>query len=164
MQLDLKKLFVSEGKSFPLDFTITTKQDLFYPSDPQMETTICVKGNANNYAQTVQIDFAATMPFEVPCDRCLTLLHENLSFEFSHVLTPEEIDSFEEGIIVDDDKLDLDRLVISDIQLDFPLKFLCCEECEGLCPTCGANLNKEKCDCNKNNIDPRLEALKELLQ
>ena len=164
MQLDLKKLFAQEGVVIPLNHALTVKQNLFYPSENHLETTIWIKGSAGNHMQTVQLDYTVSFEFEVPCDRCLKTLRETLNFSFSHVLSREELNSFEEGIIVDDDKLDFDNLVVSDIQLDFPLKFLCCEECKGLCQVCGANLNEVECNCNKNSIDPRLEALKELLQ
>ena len=45
-----------------------------------------------------------------------------------------------------------------------PFKVLCDEDCKGLCPSCGANLNQEQCSCGDDtDIDPRMEALKELL-
>ena len=52
-----------------------------------------------------------------------------------------------EYIQVDDYKLDLDELIRTDILLELPTKFLCKEDCKGLCPTCGKNLNEGACDC-----------------
>lgn len=44
-----------------------------------------------------------------------------------------------------------------------PPAVFCLEECRGLCPQCGANLNKTVCGCKKETGDPRFEALKDLL-
>ncbi|MBQ7217580.1 MAG: DUF177 domain-containing protein, partial [Synergistaceae bacterium] len=41
-----------------------------------------------------------------------------------------------------------------------PTKILCREDCKGLCPNCGADLNYGECSCRNENIDPRLEALR----
>jgi uncharacterized protein len=40
---------------------------------------------------------------------------------------------------------------------------LCREDCKGICPQCGKNLNLGPCDCKVENVDPRLEILKQLL-
>ncbi len=58
--------------------------------------------------------------------------------------------------------------VTSDIKegliLSLPVKAVCFEECKGLCPTCGKDLNKGKCECKIEDIDPRLAVLKDLLK
>ena len=66
--------------------------------------------------------------------------------------------------VIEGDELDLDELIYSDIILLTPTKFLCKEDCKGLCPTCGKNLNEGDCACAKQQTDPRLEALRQLLQ
>jgi uncharacterized protein len=43
-----------------------------------------------------------------------------------------------------------------------PLKVTCREECKGLCPHCGKNLNQEQCSCSVTVEDPRWAALKEV--
>ncbi|NMA14219.1 MAG: DUF177 domain-containing protein [Clostridia bacterium] len=40
------------------------------------------------------------------------------------------------------------------------MKTLCREDCKGLCPICGSNLNIKQCRCERESIDPRLAALK----
>jgi len=48
------------------------------------------------------------------------------------------------------------------ILLALPSRRLCREECKGLCPTCGADLNAGRCDCEQREVDPRWSALAEL--
>ena len=46
-----------------------------------------------------------------------------------------------------DDQIDLGQLVMEELLLALPLRFLCREECLGLCPRCGANRNETPCSC-----------------
>jgi uncharacterized protein len=47
--------------------------------------------------------------------------------------------------------------------MEFPLRFLCHDDCKGLCQRCGKNLNEGECDCSKKEIDPRMAPLQKLL-
>jgi uncharacterized protein len=63
---------------------------------------------------------------------------------------------------------DLDKLIKEHIIMNIPIKLVCDEACQGLCPKCGAKIEKGSCNCNHlqphdNDIDPRLAKLKELL-
>jgi uncharacterized protein len=60
-------------------------------------------------------------------------------------------------------RLNLDELVEEDVNLALPTKYLCKDDCKGLCSSCGKNLNNGQCDC-KAPIDPRMEALLQLLE
>lgn len=72
-------------------------------------------------------------------------------------------ESDEDYIETPDYKLELDEVVKTDIILELPAKFLCSEDCKGLCMKCGKNLNEGDCGCDKGSVDPRLEILKQLI-
>jgi len=61
-----------------------------------------------------------------------------------------------------EDQIDLGQLVREQIQLTLPMKPLCRQDCRGLCPECGVNLNLQTCRCQPRWADPRLDALKAL--
>ncbi len=52
--------------------------------------------------------------------------------------------------------------IASELVLALPLRFICDEQCKGLCPECGANLNREECRCGEKPVDPRLQKLSQL--
>ncbi|HPX18389.1 MAG TPA: DUF177 domain-containing protein, partial [Deltaproteobacteria bacterium] len=52
--------------------------------------------------------------------------------------------------------------IASELVLALPLRFICDEQCKGLCPECGANLDREECRCREKPADPRLQKLAEL--
>ena len=58
--------------------------------------------------------------------------------------------------------LELAPLIREEVIVQTPITVLCRPDCAGLCPECGKNLNDGPCDCDKDNIDPRLAALKQL--
>ena len=64
---------------------------------------------------------------------------------------------------VDLNGIDIDELIMTDVTLEIPFQLLCREDCKGLCPVCGSDLNVKTCNCNQKQIDPRLEKLKMLL-
>lgn len=66
-------------------------------------------------------------------------------------LNNEETDDF---VLIDNYQLSLDELARADILLELPSKFLCREDCRGLCPMCGKNLNEGLCGCHSDRTDP----------
>ncbi len=110
---------------------------------------------------------------QVECSRCLTETSEALRFPFSEeyhqtvVVTtgaplpkPEEPDTF---LIDEFHKLDLADAMREYALLSVPMLTLCKEDCKGLCPECGANLNEVDCGHGVEEPDDRLAALKQLL-
>lgn len=88
------------------------------------------------------------------CDRCLAPSSEDQIHEFN-----EELDRSD----IEDDFVDLTEIAHDIILASQPIQNLCKEDCKGLCPVCGVNLNESDCKCDRLIVDPRLEALKNLL-
>ena len=89
------------------------------------------------------------------CDRCLTPSVENQVHEFNEELEISDIV---------DDMIDLSEIIRDNLLASQPIQNLCSENCKGLCPICGVNLNEGSCDCDKFVIDSRLAVLKNFLQ
>lgn len=96
------------------------------------------------------------------CSRCLDVVQQaiDLDLEELYAHPPSSISEFGIGA---DAILDLAPLLRAEVLIEKSHKILCREDCLGLCPECGANLNHETCTCNTEQIDPRLARLKELL-
>lgn len=82
----------------------------------------------------------------------------NGTVDADHQLSPEEMDieAVQKGSV------DLREILAEQIHLAVPVKTLCGEECRGLCPRCGADLNRGDCSCGEERTDPRWEALRQL--
>ena len=108
---------------------------------------------------------------KMECSRCLAEYEEDLSSDLDFVIdlagNLEGVKSEEEGYFFADPTstfFEIDPLVREAIILSFPLKPLCSENCKGLCPICGADLNRSKCTCVREKTDPRWDQLKGLLK
>jgi uncharacterized protein len=60
------------------------------------------------------------------------------------------------------DVIDLTQVVDEQVALALPMKILCNEECKGLCPRCGIDLNRGECKCRVETSDDRLLVLKDI--
>ena len=108
----------------------------------------------------------------IDCSRCLQPTENSLEISFKAVfVTPENYTEAKEAelggedlevSIFDDDEIDLTELVREQILLNLPIQVFCQENCQGLCPKCGANQNLIDCKCEENEIDPRWASLKNL--
>lgn len=109
---------------------------------------------------------------ELPCSRCLEAfaLPVDASFDLRYRPHTENTGEDEREVEEDDlttafyenDEIDLGQLMREQFYLTLPMKPLCREDCKGLCPVCGTNLNAGACNCNSAWDDPRLAALREL--
>ncbi len=103
----------------------------------------------------------------ISCGRCLELFNMSIAAEINEVYYNETMDSDqvdEDWIPFRGNELDVTSEVVKAMISSLPMKVLCNQECKGLCPGCGINLNQDQCSCKGENIDPRLEVLKNFLE
>ncbi len=95
--------------------------------------------------------------WEAPCRRCLKPARGEMRVDFQELFeaSPREGETYRLG----HDSIDLEPLAREALTLDLPLAPLCAEDCRGLCPTCGADLNLGDCDCPPVTGDLRWAAL-----
>lgn len=98
---------------------------------------------------------------ECECVRCLATTTQPVVAEFQEIwyYPPEKAPEEAEWVIGEDANLDLAPLVREGFLLGIPIQVLCREDCKGLCPTCGQDLNTGPCNCAGETIDPRLAPL-----
>ena len=94
---------------------------------------------------------------EATCSRCLETFVRTQVIELSEEFVPvidvntglglSEPDDAEAFRLTPEHLLDLNEAIRQYAILETPLQLLCDEGCKGLCPSCGANLNLEPCDC-----------------
>ena len=103
------------------------------------------------------------------CDRCLEEFEREVSCMYGLVYimeyrAKEDGDEEVQVISADTNFIDIGEDVRQYALLSLPQKMLCREECAGLCPTCGTNWNRAKCDCTRDKVDSRWTALEKLLK
>ena len=167
MLVNLSDVLTSEGKVE----TVTVPLEMTSFKSRLGEFLITQKSPAaftftNIGVDKAKVEGSAEIKFETRCDRCLTEVPTVLNLEFDRVVTSpgtatedEEDDEigFMEGY-----QFDVEAFVYHEIMLNWPVKILCQDECKGVCPVCGQNLNKKDCGCDTFVPDPRMAAIKDI--
>ena len=164
MILDLRSLFVNDGESLALDCRFDMSEVGFYGERP-LKSPVLVKGSAYSRAGIVTLSVVCDCEYTAPCDRCgkQTVKHYKVPIERVLVSKLENGEN-DEIILLQDFKLDLYELCFTEVVLAMPSKHLCKEDCKGLCPECGKDLNDGPCGCATTSGDPRMAALAKLLE
>lgn len=164
MKKNINDLFV-DGKNFE-------KIEKKYQIDPKRFEKFLVKKfgiceiEMNFYSVNDKrfLDFKYEVDVTYSCARCLDQVDRRLKESFSLEIL-EEGNKFGEDVgvlIVEDGIVDIEDILLESLYINLETSILCSEDCKGLCPKCGANLNKAKCGCDLHEIDPRFSKLIDL--
>lgn len=155
-----------EELDVPLDCEDFRYQGLQYGfmEKPPMHVRI-----TNQNKKRILVEGNAVYTLSVPCSRCLESVavripvDVHVSLDFNREETERAAEFGEAGFLNGYD-LDVDSLVTDEILLQFPAKVLCGEDCRGICPKCGKNLNQGECGCDRDPVDPRMAAIQDIFQ
>ncbi len=156
--LDLKKLF--DGTVDAVDFSVEA-DGLDFIEDV-LSGSAKASGVITNRSGVVLLNGVITPDIRVSCARCGKEFSYSepiaLEAKITDKLANKDEDEF---ILLTDFSLDIDELVRSTLILEMPSRFLCREDCKGLCPKCGCDLNEGSCSCELVERDPRWDVLKD---
>lgn len=97
---------------------------------------------ATRISQEVRVRVECRLRRRITCSRCLDEAEQELFQSFDLYYSREKFKDF----------LEIDQDIREQLLLGFPMKVLCSQDCKGLCPGCGVNLNKETCRCGKKKV------------
>lgn len=123
------------------------------PSDSEVGLDVVLEAVTDGILATGSV----WAPFRAECRRCLAAVYETARAEFRELFEPRATEG--ETWPLRHEEIDLEPLVREALLLELPLAPLCREDCRGLCPTCGADLNEGACLCAPEDRDPRWAAL-----
>ncbi len=162
MWLDLSKIIEIPDARKSFEVTL----DPEHLSDPAVQ---CFKyppearGEVVNTAGLLNLRGELKAEMTCVCDRCGTVFDRKKVLSLDVPLAADVEDEAEpEVFVIEGDGIDLNEVLETCFILDMETKSLCSEDCKGLCPTCGKNLNEGPCGCTKP-LDPRFAVLSSLL-
>ncbi len=111
----------------------------------------------------LDIEYGGEAVVSIPCARCLEEVGYPISFSGKRRVDIKLDEARgDEASFVAGDEIHTGALVADEIMIHWPIRVLCKDECKGLCSRCGANLNINTCDCEKESADPRMAAIKDI--
>ena len=163
MLLDVRGIINTPGGRIDLRFEQDLSDVDFGGVCPAVRPVLVV-GQVRNIAGMLRLQLEVDTTLACVCDRCGTTFDKPFHLPLEYLLAEElEDEENDDILLLEGGTIDLSELVREAFILNMDTKTLCREDCKGLCPGCGANLNYETCRCKKE-IDPRLAALAKLLE
>ena len=163
MLIDVRPILHIPGKELNFQFELDLSDMEFGGRNPSNRPVI-VEGAVRNRAEVLYLELTARTTLDAVCDRCGKEFLQEKAVSYSCILA-EELQNEEDDEILplEDGKVDVGELAREAFILDMDTKTLCSEDCKGLCPHCGADLNLGHKN-RKKEVDPRLAVLAKLLE
>ncbi len=162
----LLKESIGSSRKYKIDETIDIAED-------EHDRTVSGEVSLLRTQRGVLVRGELRAELELTCSRCLSAFHFplNISFEEEYIQTIDVNSglllgpSGEPGAFTIDEHhvVDLSEAVRQYALLVMPMKPLCRQECAGLCPECGRNLNLGPCGCSVQTVDSRWSKLMNLM-
>ena len=125
--------------------------------------TVKAEGCAENHAGFLILKGIARLQGTFRCARCCKeferVLEFPMEYKLASKLSSDDGEEADEFLLLQDGCLDLDQTIRDQMLTEMPFRFLCREDCKGLCPVCGIDRNEQTCSCAENERDPRWNAL-----
>ena len=140
--------FESAGVSFPL----LKKSPVSFAFTNVEEGRARIRGNVE-------------LRFQASCDRCLAEVPVELDISFDRLVTSpdmEEDEDVDDKSFMESYQLNVETFVYNEVIGNWPTKILCKENCKGICPKCGQNLNMGDCGCDTFVPDPRMAVIQDI--
>ncbi len=165
MVIDINPILKGEKKQIDVEYLLSIDSKV---DEIDFADKFPVKGNIKDMAGYITLTLEADVKYITNCARCLARITETMLIIFEKTVVTEDTELQNEDnddyIVSKDGFIDVDETLIEQILLELPLRHLCKEDCKGLCPKCGCDLNKEECNCELSEPDPRFDVLRKLLE
>ena len=163
MLFDVKSILHTPGKRLEFQFELDLS-DVEFSGRYPVSRPVAITGQVRNTADVLELDMTARTTLDAMCDRCGKEFLQEKEISYSCMLAEElQNEENDEIVLLEDGMVDVGDLARTAFVLDMDTKTLCSEDCKGLCPRCGADLNFGPCSCKKET-DPRLAVLAKLLE
>ncbi len=165
MKIDLAVVKANEGdkKSFLFSESMGENEIEFNGEAIEIIQPVNVSGHVVNYEGKIHMQISIKTSIKRICSRCLNPYEESIDISANYVFGKDYQEGDKELSVFTGDAIEINDLVLDEIISQISMKPLCTEDCKGLCHICGINRNLSQCDCVINEVDPRLEILKSLL-
>lgn len=172
MFIDVGEIRKSSERSFHFDLSEVVQPISIASEDISFAGPVRMSLDVKNSGRVLVFNGHITGDADLTCSRCLEKykFHLDTYFEekFCHANDVSDVSGDGENAgdlhAFENNRIELDDILLENIVLAVPMKTVCSESCRGLCGVCGANLNKNECGCQTNDIDPRLSALKKFFE
>lgn len=162
MKLNLHKIIDRPGEQISFEFDLDLS-DLSFSHVMEMDVPFKAWGTIKNVAGTLELSGEMEVSMRCVCDRCMgSYADQRVISIAAHLADALQDEDNPDIFLLNGGEVNLDEIFTTAFVLSMDVKHICREDCAGLCPACGADLNKGPCGC-KADVDSRLAVLQQLL-
>ncbi len=165
MIIDLSEIIRNDSIKINLDTDISLEPIEFLGESFQFAKPLHVIGTIINNTKSLELAAKVKGEMGACCARCREPLTVAVEFNISEVIMQNADDIAEEDvIIIEGEEIDIAEIILNNFLMNVSGKYLCKDDCKGLCLKCGKNLNEGDCGCSDDEIDPRWAKLAEIMK
>ena len=160
MLLDISRVLKKPDSQINIDCEVGVDNKELEETSVTFDKPLRVSGSVRNFGGVVMLDAKVSGEYKAVCDRCGRETAYGIEFEFSDGFskTPED----EDISVLIDENIDVSEALFRNVFMNLPMKHICSQDCKGICPKCGTNLNEAQCSCEDDSWNPQFDILKGL--
>lgn len=159
MHIDVANIKNSKGEQLKFDLSEDFNILNAHLGELEFKKPVSLSGTISNTDNKLLLKGNIRTQLQLYCSRCSKPIIKDINLSIEELFA-EENNTFDDEIwVFNGDIINLNPIIISNIALNIPMKILCKEDCKGLCPICGHDLNQSKCNCDTTYKDSRFDKL-----
>lgn len=165
MTIDVSAILKEIGGRIDIDGDVMLSDTDFLGEMYHFSNPLNVKGCISNNGKSLILKTKCDGSMITQCARCMKDIEVPVSFNMDENLVQDNGETFEDDdvILFHDTEIDIDDIAANNFLMNVEGKYLCSEDCKGLCVQCGADLNEGDCGCGHDAIDPRWASLIDIM-
>ncbi len=166
MIIDLSEVMKDYGGRVQISGDVFMEDVAFLGETFSFDAPLHIEGSITNNTKSLELKAKVEGHAGVQCARCRKPLTVPVKFSVREILARDDgtVSHDDDVVLFSGYELDLKDIVINSFLMNVSAKYLCGEDCKGLCLKCGADLNEGECGCQREDIDPRWAALAEIMK
>lgn len=165
MIIDLSDIIKDYGGRMNVSTSIEMDDTDFLGESFKFQKPLNIEGSIVNNTKSLEFSAKVEGEMQVHCARCSKPFIVPVKFRMNEILISEDGDSAnDEAIVLSGEELDISDIVMNSFLMSVSGKYLCKDDCKGLCSKCGADLNNGDCGCDNEEIDPRWADLQKIMK
>ena len=162
MKINIASVLRNDGASKAFSGNVELGTFDYMGSTLTFHKPLNIEGKVYNIGGTLEISAQITGYYTTECSRCGQIVEAELKAELFESVDSDFSGIDDECIVVSGNVIDISGSIDACIFGSIPMQPLCREDCKGLCPVCGIDLNKNECNCETEVYDPRFAIFRKL--
>lgn len=162
MKINIVSVINCDGAKLGINEEYSVGKFDFAGNTYSFEKPVVITGEVRNIGDALKIALRLEGEYTSYCDRCGCDVSATVVGEADENITGESVEIDSEMFTLTGHTLDISGAIESLVYSSLPMRNLCSEDCKGLCPKCGTDLNKSECNCDTTRYDPRFAIFRKL--